>query len=47
VDRTKDYCQCVMVDWNRETSSVLNGLAHGTASVVVGLARETASAVEW
>ena len=36
-----------MVNWNRETSSVLDRLAHGTASVVIGLARGTASVVEW
>ena len=43
VDRSEEYCRRLMVDCNGEASSVLDGLAHGTASVVIGLAWGTAN----
>ena len=47
MDRAADYRRCVIVDWNRKTSSVLDGLAQETASVVIRLARGIVSVVEW
>jgi len=46
MDRAKDYNECVMVDWNRETFSVLDGLVQETASVTIGLVWRIASVVD-
>jgi len=45
VNRAEEYCQYVMVDWNRKTFSVLDGLPPKTASVMIRLAEEIASIV--